>query len=744
MAATLTSSFKITTCWPELSDKQILRIDSFLQTVHYANRTGSLIASGLIKRRIRYLEHNGRARKVEDRVQFEILVGNELPEPLPVLNADLRQDYFIFQPRRPGDNQAVLEHGLRLITRQSERLNEDSLCYSPVWLETIINSGTSEALLQLQIFFPERIQQPKQLEGLIIFQDEQRLPLAAGEIFGTISYRSSQNILQELEYHQPFNFLVKVQQLQNGQRIRFHGEIVDQLWIPTDSAQEWLLNLQLAYRWTVLEKRELCCKPPGRHEPVVKGKTTVLRQKKQMRFSKELTLECELPLNEVVLETYSWESQPMGAGVLVSARLELELVGVRSGQEISFKRVITFEELIIFTESDDQQSLNQHFEIRDELRLRISRFDSDCSLLRLWVTGEYQCNVFEKKLVEIARIARDGQWVAMPIFVEDSSFSLFEEEFMALRMIPQSVERVKVLTLSAEPHPRNGWLVVGGSLKVAVAYTDLQGCFREDLFALTFHKSLLWKKLQRLDQVDLQVRMEYSFFEANLSTLRFQYLVRLDAELYREEEIRVKTLALAERHAAPETSFEDLQEEASDEEYHQPERMKLQPTYRLEMSGEIPLRTGNLREIAESRTHIADFSYQIALNALLIQGKLCGEIDFWDKDGYLRSEPVDYSFWRFLQPEQLPGPTESNRLTPEIRRFRFAPLGSWPWQRRSVHMEIEMELKSIPVTRSEGEKHESFATESSQLPAFDSRRFRSVATYSGISDQAGSLGRDQP
>ncbi len=72
MLTTFSTSFKVATFWPELVNKKIQMVESYLKEVQYTLRDGSLIAWGTVKRQVRYLEFDGRARKVEDRIQFEV------------------------------------------------------------------------------------------------------------------------------------------------------------------------------------------------------------------------------------------------------------------------------------------------------------------------------------------------------------------------------------------------------------------------------------------------------------------------------------------------------------------------------------------------------------------------------------------------------------------------------------------------------------------------------------------------
>ncbi len=698
MAATLTSSFKITTCWPELIDKRIQSIESSLQEIHYREHEGCLAAAGVIKRRIRYLEYDGRARKLEDNIQFELEMGNAPADPERVLNADLRQDYFIFQPRQSGENGAVLEQGFQLIIRRSEPVIDEPLESIPVWLETIRNSGSGEALVQLHVSFPRAIHQPKKFEGVVRFAETNHLPLISGEITGTISYRSSQDRLQEIEFHQNFSILARIPPLQAEQRIRLYGEINDQLWVSTVSAQEWLLNAQLIYNWNVLEKQEWLLRPPGRNVPVVRGKIAVLQGEERLQLFRDLRVECPVAVNEISLTECSWKSIPIKNGLLIAAQLELELLGVQNGQEMVFKRNAALEETIVL--SENERRLLQEGEIQDQLRIQLTHFEflATDGLVRFWVIGEYQCQIFELKLLDIACAEQEeGQRIALPVFIENNNFSFSGEDIFILRRQPQSIEGIRIAELSSEPQARVGWLVAVGALTVVVSYADSEGCLREEQFELTFRKAFLWNKLRQTDQVVLQPRLEYTTYEIDDTVVHFQYLIELVAQSFREEEHRLLlNIPIPIRSEQKTSDFSGMMLSTPQRFEDQPlAGVQPVPAYRLAMSGEIPLQL-TPRELAESRTRITDFSYKQALNSLFVQGRLSGEIDYWDKDGYLRCEPVNYPFWRFVQPDVPPKSYLPDRLTltPEIRHFGLTPLRAWPWQRKRARIEVEIHFRS--------------------------------------------------
>ena len=115
-----TKHFKVQTLWPSLVNKQIQQIETFLKEIHFSNLTGTLVAKGQIKRKIQYLDLDGRIRKAEDRILFEVALGDLLLEPVPLLHSDLKQEYYLFQPRQLGENQAILEQGFNLSVWENE------------------------------------------------------------------------------------------------------------------------------------------------------------------------------------------------------------------------------------------------------------------------------------------------------------------------------------------------------------------------------------------------------------------------------------------------------------------------------------------------------------------------------------------------------------------------------------------------------------------------------------------------
>lgn len=692
MLTTYSNSFRIATFWPELVNKKVQQVESHLKEIQYIPRDGYLVAFGTIKRHVRYLEFDGRARRAEDQIQFEVSIGkiSEIGAELTGFTAELRQEFFMFQPRKLGESQALLEQGFELLSHQSEQTAPINQQLMPVLFETVVGRGHEETLVQLLVKFPEPVKQPKQFDGAVFFKPRPVLPVIEGEISGTLVYRSAHNILQEMEFAKEFGVLAKLPVLQGLQYVQVSGEVADLLWTPTELTQEWLLELQISYQWFILEEQELLYSV-AESDTAITAELPVFDNRKRHKFSRDLQVNFDHELLEVSVETFSWERKIVRSGILVTADIELGILGLEKGIEAHQKKRISFDELMTWEES--QQYPTEPL-IKDDLLIQLTHRQETGGNIRIMITADYHCQIYRNQLVNLALDTKGGMKIRGQTLIDSNSFSLFQEAVFDLQTEPQSVERIKVANLELQPQTRKGWLAADGVLDLSIAYTDKLGFSHEDGFRYKFQQSFLWNKLAQTDRVRLQPRLEYDNFTVDQKIIKYRFLIILTTQLFREGELQIKL---------PVNDFQQS-------EIREPQNWRTpiawatpfdlpKPSEPLilhfAMEGELPLKLGMPREIAKSYTNVEQFNFRTAHNAILVEGKLSGEIDYWDEDGYLRREPVNYPFWRFLTPELLEqlSQTATQKFVPEIRRFSFMPVRTWPWRKRSVRIAVEMEIR---------------------------------------------------
>jgi hypothetical protein len=296
----------------------------------------------------------------------------------------------------------------------------------------------------------------------------------------------------------------------------------------------------------------------------------------------------------------------------------------------------------------------------------------------------FHYQLFQEQLTELNIDDQSQTLINAAELIDTNQMTFFGENKLQLRAKPSTVNGVKSEVIEIWPVLRKGLLNLEGRLMVFISYIDLVGRNREDLFNITFRKGYLWEKLDG-GEVELKTILQYDTFSYKDQTVEYKFLLDITANYFQHQELKIATISTGNLIKTSDQNVPFLLPETRNE----------LSFYQLHFEGEIPLRQGSPREIAESHTQISNFSYRKALKALMIEGKLIGEIDYWDEDGYLRRETVSYPFWKFIQKNNDWAFNNNHRLVPEIRRFSIIPNNAWPWQRGTVKIDVEIDL--IPI-----------------------------------------------
>ena len=672
MVKTLTGKFKVETVWPELINKRVRQIDSYLKEIQFFNQGNSLLAKGSFKRQVKYLDSGGKLKKTEDRLQFEVTIGTALPEPLPYFISELKSDYFIFQPRRLGEEHALLEQGFTLIINGFEGEEVEANSFT-ILTEEIVDGGKGGNVYCFPISL-RRDSYPKKFNGKLIFE-RSRPPLATGIITGVVIYRNSHQILKELEVTHSFSLLIESAPKKPEGELVVNGTITAVDWVSPTGGQGWMAELKLDYNWNLVFNKELTvlgrAERSNQAEPMIKA--NLLVKEEQLRFSKSLKVECNQagPFDvEPEIKKIDW--QRTGLALLISATLNFDLYladisGTEKYRTISFE----MEELVEgFFEKDNNHGLTLNL----NPKLSIDKITDGGGFFILNFTLNLTVKLYQVQEIYLIQENATTE-ISGLIPIAEKKFPFLSEALINLSYPPRKIIQVRNRILHTNPSSKKGWLNLYGVSETAVIYLDRQNHYREEYFNLTFEKSFCWEEINDDEeyQIDLQVKLEFDSSRIEGNRLYYKYLRTFTAAAFRKRTLRAVVSQTPKRMIGLETFSQSLD-----------------PAQEILIQGEVSLQFGNPREIAGGRGLITAFYWRDALNAILIEGKIKGEIEYWDDEGFFRCEMVDFLFWRFLDRKERIG--KDAVLVPIIKRFSFFPLRPWPWRKGAVRYEADIEI----------------------------------------------------
>jgi hypothetical protein len=674
-----TSHFKTQTFFPALVNKQILQIDIFLREIRLVNRANCLWAQGFIGRRINYLEFDGRSRKAEDQIQFQVALGDPVLEPA-LLKSELSQDYFIFQPRNTGGGQAILEQEFTLRVWETGP-DQTSPSVLPLLADSITHRGEGSIVLDFPVAFPEAGVKPKAFDGVARFENG-LTPLTSAEVKGIITYRSRDHIIREIEFEQTVSFLINnAPSLLSNQRFFARGEIVDVAWAEPVTGQGWTMKLKLSYEWLVTAEKELAChmKPEMSQAPAVKIRTPQMVEERRLEIPKTFFLPFHiLPPTEVKLVTRNHQEKFTKKGLLLSAGLTAEIYYLGTDGREAFQT----HELFLIELADLGQSTGDHREVVAGFEPVVVKFGFQGNQLRLETLFKYELKIYQPQITEVLVGDNSSEAVLAKIFTGSKTFSFLGENKLFLRRQPSRIEKTGARLTSVIPLVKNGWFSLKGRLEIVISYIDREQTLREDAYQISFQEHFIWDKLNEESNLEVSGKLEYDSYTIEDSVLSYKYLLNFEVEAYQERELKV---AVVENQNKPGPVGIDHQDQPSG---------ILFPKIILE--GEVPLKYGRLQEIIQSNARLMEFCYQSADNALVVEGSLSGELEYWDDNGYFRREVVELPFWRLLQ-HQFHEEPNCLDFIPEIRRYNYTPRQVRPWQKGNIKITVELELK--PVSR---------------------------------------------
>lgn len=679
MVNALTGKFKVETVWPELVNKRIHQIDSHLKEVQFLNQGGSLVAKGSFMRQIKYVEPNGKFRKTEDKLQFEVVMGAEFPEPLPFFTPELKTDYFIFQPRRLGEDQALLEQGFTLIINEVDIINRQSRSFT-ILTDVVAAKGKGETVCILSLklkkdFFP------KKFNGVVVF-DRVKPPVATGRLSGVVIYRNSHNILKELEVDSSFSFLINPDQKISEGELIINGSIAAIDWVPPTYGQGWKMKLKLNYDWELALHKELSVL--GRVDGVVDSdtriKADILLKEEYFQFPQVFKVERRGEVGPFEIEShikrFYWKR--IGQSLSINAALSFELYlpdisGIEKYRTCDFEINELMENF--FKNHGETQSLTFNL----EPSLSFPKINYDQAFFSIETILKVSAKTYQSRVISLTS-ANAGTEIINLAPVAENSFAFLSETKFNLSHSPWKIMKVCNQLSEVTSSLKMGWLNLYGVSEVAVVYLDRFRQYREEIFQLNFDKNYYWEAINdgQNYQIDLRARLDYDSFECKGDSLFYKYLLHFSAAAFIKR--RLLAAVTTNKSSPTFTGASQLKPESIIEEFS--------------IQGEIRLEFDNPKEIAASRGLITEFNWRNALNAILIEGKINGEIEYWDSEGFLRREKLAFSFWTFLNQSRLAD--RKSILVPGLRRFSCFPLNTWPWEKGAVRYEADIEIRQNP------------------------------------------------
>lgn len=687
MFPTRTSRFKVETSWQELVNRRIQKITIDLKEITLANRSGFLLAKGAFRREITYAEFDGRLRRVEDRVQFEVVVGEELPEPLPLLKTELRQDYYIFQPRQIGDNQAILEQGFSLTVQEVE-VDDAPEHIETIIADCIVEQGESSRLVQLAVEIDESSVQYHDFHGTIRFEPVNQ-NLLSGKVEGVLEYITESHQLKTQVVAGQVSWLWENSVEGKNLEYMVTGSVVgNPALVKLDNC--WQLELRVDYRWMLLKKEDLPCVIPSHAatelpSPEHKIKAEVLLDHQEIRLPKSYDLPVEEMIpSEVNVSVIERNDRFGKKGLLLESLLRIEVYG-RSpdGLEIYRHWEVGSAELCEGYESFQRR---EGVRLDTGLQLQEIHFERTAGGLRVNLILNYEIKLYHSKVIDSMEDPKNGRLVLIPELADFKSFSLMKETKVHLRRKPLQISSVQGELIHLNPSVKQGWFHISGDLELTVSYHHISGKSYQEIFSVPVSESFLWDPKGEGDwEIEIKPAIEYDTYHLETMNIIYKFLLHLDVGFYQKRELKIKALPPAA--GRPPQSIDSAKRpdalccDAADELY-------------LVMEKEVPLVFGIAREISQKRASIVKFDYKDALNAILAEGVLETDLEYWDENGFLRQERLNTPFWKFIPYSSRSVPDLSRlRLFPEIQRTTVIPVNAWPWHKGMVKITVELVLK---------------------------------------------------
>ena len=674
--------FSTVTRYRELIHREIFQIDLCLIEARLMNHGPNLFAKGTIKRQIQYFELDGGHRKIEDTIQFTISMGESFNGSLSVLQTELFQDYFIFQPAPNDSHLAVLEQGF-LLEINSAKLEKSSKS-NKLKVNSVTQQGQDSTFIQIPFKPLTPGGQPEKFTGKVNFTDCNNLPVAVAEIEGNIYEKTVENILNKIFLKEKVTLLINAPAPSQDQKLVLSGDILEVDWQPDVGQSSTKMILRLDYRWYLTTPKELLCQEPDIENdlPVEQVETLVLKDSGVFHFARSFQM--EMPnlkeLIEIKLEEFHYQNFWTQKGILLHIDLTLgytftNLDGIEQYQEYQtyidelFPRVLPM-------------SQNPKSVITAVLNSKIVEFAYSNRQITVILDFEYLSRIFQKQITAIVKDDSSSEVIDAKIFSGEKVYSFSAVENFTMKFRPLRIIKVTGRLLEATGLAHEGWVSIKGVIEMNVTYIDHQKKLHEDLFQSNIKDFCIWGELKPEMELEVESDLEYNHYRLSDKNIEYQFLVKIAMKAFHQKRIGIRIAAESSKLDLP-TEFEPKQNLKS-------------PVFfdNLVIEWDMPLLKGCIHEIAKSQVQISRFHYQESQNAILIKGYLTGELEYWDQKQYLQKLSLDLPFWRFI-PNDKGLQLMNGKLIPTVLNCSYSPFQTLPWRKRSLKIRLELGLEQI-------------------------------------------------
>jgi hypothetical protein len=715
------SQFKVETVLPELANRQIWQIEFKLENLRIIPGLRVQLAQGSLRRVIKYLEPDGRLRMVADLLQFEVDLG-EPAEGLSFYDAQLQQDYFIFQKKPFFRNRPVLEQAFTLTVRynHSQKPEAPPPAVAELTLNRILDRGQFQRMARFILDFPFENACPADYAAGWATDYPLHPPLVSGVIAGTVGYYSGPEY-REWKFTQPAGFLIPelLKPCPAGDLV-FRAAVRQIDW-HVEKVKKLSCEMKIEFVWFWIKPQPVACLI-GRDcddlREVVRLKTRKVIKEDTAEFFKSIRLKYvkDRP-GELRVAIKEYREKFCAAGILVSGILSVEAFSVNcAGIEEYCQWDVSWDELISGAVSEEAA---RPAKVVSRIGAELITYRYAAGELELEILIAYHYQLFQPAWAGVLR-GRDGLYpVWAEVLTGNHTFEIPGKTQFVLPGSSLAIHRIESgltgLQLQAEP----GWVKIEGRLETAVYYSDGQRRQRMELFCGRIRESFPWQGIEPGMEFDHAVRLKYDNYRVNGPNILYHYLFEMKLESYWSQEVPI----------IPDTAPASLDgvdpgvaESVTGED----------PLWNFQLETEIELELGVPKEIANYRCLINRFLWRDAGNAVLVEGNLRNELEYWDDEGFFRRELVDYPFWRFLQyPAERPS---LSRCTPEIRQRDCQPVKAWPWQKGNVKISLAVELRDAGAKE---ENDEGLVAEPGGLCQDGRRRCDSVGADQRLSGTVG-------
>lgn len=673
--------FKVETVWPQLIHRRIQKIEIALQEILIVNRSGLLLANGAFDRVITYLEKDGRLRNVGDQVQFQVTVGQALPEPLPFFYTELISDYYIFQTR---SDDAILEQDFILTVRDREPANQ-AIVTERLLFDCIIGCHQGSDLLKVMVTFPEMPVCPRNFRGAIEFNETFSAALLSGRIRGVTEYMTSTHQVATLEMDHSFSVLPEDFGEPPDLRRRITGRLVDYWWTQV-AAGIWELEVKYDYSLMSLQAQALNCLKPLADDGLGirhRVKATVLMGVQDFRFSKTW----QFPFvrgepNEIKVDVITKEERLTQKGVFLEALFKVELYYAQiDGTEGYRQWEVFYSELI---EGITYEANLKDLRVDGILHVDRIGFELVNQELAVTMVADYRVQIFLTQVMDLLEDESGGVPVMAKVLTDTRRFSILKETKLMLGKEPVGIHWIRADFIHTDVETKPGWLHLSGDLMLTVSYSEHCGRIIEENSRVPFEQSYLWEGLDNDRDLEIRAKIEFDTYRLEDRELWYQYLMGVDVQRYDQRELRLKVLPSESRGLG---SYGPVVAENSLESFEELSWVVEQ---------EIRLKLGIPGKISANRVDVETFACSNALNALFVEGSLGVELEYWDETGFLRQEPFRIDFWKFIAvPVQPRWPWVEDQFWPRIQSATFIPVNAWPWQKGMVRAVVKLKLIKV-------------------------------------------------